>query len=149
MNRHCCGRLCCNTGGDVNSVTVRVPLIVCHRPGGRTVVTLGGTAVDAAIHTRSYPAMVKALARAFRWQRMLEDGRYASISEIATADKIDHGYVGSTLRQTLLAPAIIEAILDGRQSSRWHRCSSLSRSSGIANERNCNQEQTAGDIVCR
>jgi hypothetical protein len=59
--------------------------------------------------------MVKALARAFRWKRMLEDGRYASISAIAVAEKIDRGYVGSILRLTLLAPDIIEAILDGRQ----------------------------------
>jgi hypothetical protein len=61
------------------------------------------------------PAMLKALARAFRWKRMLEGGRYASISEIATAEKIDRGYVGSILRLTLLAPDIVEAILDGRQ----------------------------------
>jgi hypothetical protein len=59
--------------------------------------------------------MVKALARAYRWKRLLEHGRYASISEIATAEKIDRGYVGSILRLTLLAPDIVEAILDGRQ----------------------------------
>ena len=59
--------------------------------------------------------MVKALARAFRWKRMLETGNYASISEIATREKIDRGYVGSILRLTLLAPDIVEAILDGRQ----------------------------------
>jgi hypothetical protein len=61
--------------------------------------------------------MVKALARAFRWKRMLDDGRYASISDIATAEKIDRGYVGSVLRLTLLAPDIIESILNGRQPS--------------------------------
>jgi hypothetical protein len=60
--------------------------------------------------------MVKALARAFRWKRLLDDGRYASISEIASAEKIDRGYVGNILRLTLLAPDIVEAILDGRQS---------------------------------
>jgi len=64
---------------------------------------------------RADPAMVKALARAFRWKRMLDIGRYASISEIATAEKIDRGYAGTILWLTLLAPDIIEAILDGRQ----------------------------------
>ena len=59
--------------------------------------------------------MVKALARAFRWKRLLDGGRYASISEIAAAEKIDRGYLGSILRLTLLAPDIIEMILDGRQ----------------------------------
>src|SRR4051794_41850334 len=59
--------------------------------------------------------MVKAMARAFRWKCLLDDRRYASISEIAAAEKIDRGYVGSILRLTLLAPDIVEAILNGRQ----------------------------------
>ena len=58
--------------------------------------------------------MVKALARAFRWKRMLDTGHYASISEIAAKEKIDRGYVGTVLRLTLLAPDIVEAILNGR-----------------------------------
>ena len=58
---------------------------------------------------------IKALARGFRWRRMLEEGRYASISEMAKAEKIERGYVGSLLRLTLLAPEMVEAILDGRQ----------------------------------
>jgi hypothetical protein len=68
----------------------------------------------STMRTRADPAIVKALARAFRWKRMLENGRYSSISEIATAEKIDRGYVGSILRLTLLAPDIIEDILNGR-----------------------------------
>jgi hypothetical protein len=97
------------------SITVRVPLTIRHRPGRKTVVAQGGVADDAAIRTQSDPAMVKALARAFRWKRMLEDGPYASISEIAAAEKIDRGYVGSIFRLTLLAPDVIEAIFDGLQ----------------------------------
>ncbi len=46
---------------------------------------------------------------------MLDVGRYASISEIATAEKLERGYLGSLLRLTLLAPDIVEYILDGRQ----------------------------------
>jgi hypothetical protein len=57
--------------------------------------------------------MVKALARAFRWKRLLDSGRYASISEIAAVENIDRGYVGSILRLTLLAPTIVEVIIDG------------------------------------
>ena len=97
------------------NVTVRVPLAVRHRPGRKTVVTPDGQAGAAAIRTRSDPAIMKAVARAFRWKGLLEAGRYASISEIAAAEKIDRGYVGSILRLTLLAPDIVEAILDGRQ----------------------------------
>ena len=59
--------------------------------------------------------MVKAIARAFRWREMLENGNYATIAEIAAAEKINETYVGRVLRLTLLAPDIVEAILNGRQ----------------------------------
>jgi hypothetical protein len=59
--------------------------------------------------------MVKALARAFRWRRLLEAGTFATVEEIAAAEKINASYVGRVLRLTLLAPDIVEAILDGRQ----------------------------------
>ena len=99
----------------MGSITVHVPLAVRPRPGRKTIVRPAGCAPSASIATHADPAMVKALARAFRWKRMLDDGRYASISEIAAAEKIDRGYVGSILRLTLLGAGIVEAILDGRQ----------------------------------
>ncbi len=64
---------------------------------------------------RADPALLKALARAFRYQRLLAEGRYASISETAKAGEIERGYLGTLLRLTLLAPDIVEYILDGRQ----------------------------------
>ena len=74
-----------------------------------------GAAVPTPARTRADPALVKALARAHRWQRLLDEGRYASISEMAAAERIERGYLGSLLRLTLLAPDIVAAILDGRQ----------------------------------
>jgi hypothetical protein len=59
--------------------------------------------------------MVKAVARAFRWRDMLENGEYATIREIANAEKINESYVGRVLRLTLLAPDIVEGVLAGRQ----------------------------------
>jgi hypothetical protein len=58
--------------------------------------------------------MVKAIARAFRWREMLENGTHATIAEIAAAEKINESYVGRVLRLTLLAPDIVETILGGR-----------------------------------
>ena len=58
--------------------------------------------------------MVKAIARAFRWREMLENGTHATIAEIAGAEKINESYVGRVLRLTLLAPDIVETILAGR-----------------------------------
>jgi hypothetical protein len=60
-------------------------------------------------------AIVKAIARAFRWREMLENGEYSTIREIACAERINESYVGRVLRLTLLAPDIVESILDGRQ----------------------------------
>ena len=59
--------------------------------------------------------LVKALARAHRWKRMLDDGRYGSVTELAAEEKLDRGYLGKILMLTLLAPDIVEAIMDGRQ----------------------------------
>jgi hypothetical protein len=91
-------------------------LAIRRRPGRKTVVTpvLGGA--EAALPTRADPTLVKALARAFRYQRMLDEGRHASISEMARAEGLDRGYMGRILQLTLLAPDLVEAILDGRQA---------------------------------
>ncbi|EFH13595.1 hypothetical protein ACFFMP_16530 [Pseudoroseomonas cervicalis] len=97
------------------SITVRVPLEIRHRRGRKTVVTPMADGA-APVTTRADPALVKALARAFRYQRMLEEGRYASITEMAAAERIERGYLGSLLRLTLLAPDLVTNALDGRQS---------------------------------
>ena len=60
-------------------------------------------------------ALVKAIARAHRWKRMLEAGEYANLTELAVAEKINRSYVSRVLRLTLLAPDIVEAVLDGKQ----------------------------------
>jgi hypothetical protein len=59
--------------------------------------------------------LVKALARAFRWKRMLETGEFATIAELAEREGIAPSYMTRVLRLTLLAPDIVEAILDGKQ----------------------------------
>ena len=68
--------------------------------------------------TRVDSTLIKALARAYRWKRMLDEGRYGSVSELAAAVKLDRGYLGRILMLTLLAPDIVEAVLDGRQSAK-------------------------------
>jgi hypothetical protein len=98
---------------NATSITVRVPLNIRRRPGRKTVVM--PVVQEGAISTRADPALLKALARAFRYQRLLDEGRYTSISEMAAAERIERGYLGSLLRLTLLAPDIVEAIMNGRQ----------------------------------
>jgi hypothetical protein len=100
--------------GAAQMLTVRVPLAVRKPRGGRKLVlTPGGMAHRGA--SAADTTLVKALARAFRWRRMMEAGRYGTIDELAAAEKINSSYVSRVLRLTLLAPDIVEAILDGRQ----------------------------------
>ena len=69
-----------------------------------------------ATHSRRTDnTLVKALARAFRWKRMLESGEFATIAELAEREGIAPSYMTRVLRLTLLAPDIVEQILDGRQ----------------------------------
>ena len=98
------------------SITVRVPLTIRRRPGRKTVVTPVQKDGEATIPTRADPALVKALARAFRYQKLLDEGRYASITEMAAAERIERGYLGSLLRLTLLAPDLVEQLMDGKAS---------------------------------
>jgi hypothetical protein len=100
--------------GAAQMLTVRVPLAVRKPRGGRKLVLMpGGMAPRGA--SAADTTLVKAVARAFRWRRMMETGRYGTINELASAEKINSSYVSRLLRLTLLAPDIVEAILDGRE----------------------------------
>jgi hypothetical protein len=94
-----------------NTVTVVVPFRILKR-GGRKEMQLP----EGAAHPRRKDnTLVKALARAFRWKRLLESGEYATIAELAKREGIAPSYMTRVLRLTLLAPDIVEAILDGRR----------------------------------
>ena len=93
------------------TVTLHVPFRVVKR-GGRKEMQLPE---GAAQPRRTDNTLVKALARAFRWKRLLETGEFATINDLATKEGIAHSYMTRVLRLTLLAPYIIEGILDGKQ----------------------------------
>jgi hypothetical protein len=96
------------------TLTVRVPLTLRKR-GGRKQVVMPEGACWGQPRPRVDNTMVKAIARAHRWKRLMESGRFASVTELAEAEKINQSYLCRVLRLTLLAPDIVEAILDGRQ----------------------------------
>ena len=104
------------TTGDRRTLTVRVPLTLRKRGGRRQVVLPDGGSWGAP-RQRFDNTMVKAIARAHRWRRLLESGQFASVTELAEVEKINDSYLARVLRLTLLAPDIIEALLDGRQPS--------------------------------
>ena len=78
-------------------------------------IAADGTAL-APPRSRIDSTLVKALARAHRWNRLLESGRYGTAAELAAAEKINPSYISRVLRLTLLAPDIVEAIVEGRQA---------------------------------
>ena len=97
------------------AVTVTVPFAIRKRGGRKLVITPDGVAAVAAPRARVDSALLKALARGFRWRKLLETGNFTTIEEIAEAENINPSYVSRVLRMTLLAPEIVEAILAGRQ----------------------------------
>lgn len=93
------------------TVTLHVPFRIVKR-GGRKEMHLPEGAKQPR---RTDSTLVKALARAFRWKRMLESDEFATIAELAEREGIAPSYMTRVLRLTLLAPEIVEAILDGKQ----------------------------------
>ena len=94
-----------------DTVTLQVRFRLVKR-GGRKEMRLPEGAIAARAPDNT---LVKALARAFRWKRMLDSGEFATIAELAEREKIAPSYMTRVLRLNLLAPDIVEAILDGRQ----------------------------------
>lgn len=92
-------------------ITIQVPFRVVKRGGRKEMRPPDG----AAQPSRMDNTLVKALARAFRWKRMLDSGEFTTIGELAEREGIAPSYMTRVLRLTLLAPDIVEAILDGKQ----------------------------------
>jgi hypothetical protein len=99
---------------DGSTLVVRIPMQFQRRGGRKRIVAPDGTELAPATRPQPDGTLLKALARAWRWQRMLDEGVYASVSDIGDAENISKSYVSRILRLALLAPDIIEAILAGR-----------------------------------
>jgi len=95
------------------TVTVRIRFRLVKR-GGRKEMQLPEGAPQ---RRRTDSTLVKALARAFRWKRMLETGAFATVAELAAHEGIAPSYMTRLLRMTLLAPEVVQTILDGRQGA--------------------------------
>ena len=102
---------------DGTTLVVRIPMRFQHRGGRKRIVAPDGSAIVPTSKPQPDGTLVKALARAWRWQRMLDDGVYASVSDIGDAENISKSYVSRILRLALLAPDIVEAILAERTSA--------------------------------
>jgi hypothetical protein len=117
------------------TITVHVPMAfairggrkmiisdIPHSPSERLHQSVEGASITLklsrqAASQRTNNAMLKALAKAYRWRRMIESGAFTSITELAEAESVNQSYACRILRLTLLAPNIVTEILDGQHSS--------------------------------
>lgn len=100
---------------DASAVTVRVPLAIRNRGGRKVVVSPDGQPAWAPSRPRVDNALLRAVVQAFNWKSQLESGQFATVSELAQSEGFNGSYVAHVLRLTLLAPDLVEAILEGRQ----------------------------------
>jgi hypothetical protein len=102
---------------DGSTLVVRIPMRFQRRGGRKRIVAPDGSQIVPISKPQPDGTLVKALARAYRWQRVLERGEYGTLAELAEAERISRSYVCRVLRLTLLAPDIVERILDGRPTA--------------------------------
>jgi len=99
------------TKAITETVTIHVPFRIVKR-GGRKEIQLPPI---TSAQRKTDGTLGKALARAFRWTRMLETGEYTTIADLAKGEAIAPSYLTRVMRLTLLAPELVETILDGHQ----------------------------------
>lgn len=97
------------------TISIRVPMAFARRGGRKLMIAPPGADTWAPPRARIDNTMIKAIARAYCWKQRLESGQYASISELAKSEKINQSYLCRVMRLNLLAPDIVELILDGHQ----------------------------------
>jgi len=102
---------------DDSGIVVNVPLTLKKRGGRKEVVLPQTFASDNPMRPSHQEALVIAIARAHRWQKLLDDGKFESVSDLAREIGLDVSFTARLLRLTLLAPDIIEAILMGEEPS--------------------------------
>jgi hypothetical protein len=98
---------------DGTTLVVRIPMRFQRRGGRKRIVAPDGSEIVPTSKPQPDGTLIKALARAWRWQRLLDDGIYSSVSEIGDAENISKSYVSRILRLALLAPNVVEEILAG------------------------------------
>lgn len=101
---------------DGDSIVIHIPMTFRRRNGRKKIVLPDGVGEVAAGEDDARCPLKVALARAFRWQKMIESGEVASNCDLARKLKRDQSYIARTIRLASLAPDIVEAILTGNES---------------------------------
>ena len=100
---------------DNGAVRIRVPMQLKRRGGRKQVIVPEGLDKRPSLVPRSGNPLAIAVARALRWRALLEDGSYPSMYALAEKLGVDSRYVARLLDLTLLAPDIIDGVLNGTE----------------------------------
>ena len=100
---------------DGDAVIIDIPMSFRRRAGRKEVILPPGAVAASVVPAKPPTSLEIALARAFRWQEMIESGQAESNSDLARKLKLDQSYIARTIRLASLAPDIIKAVLDGQE----------------------------------
>jgi hypothetical protein len=98
---------------DGGTLVVRIPMRLGRQRGRKRILAPDGSELTPPTNPQADGVLVKALARAWRWQKLLDAGVHCTVTEIAEAERISKSYVSRILRLALLAPDLVVAILGG------------------------------------
>jgi hypothetical protein len=98
-----------------NIISIKVPINLKRPIGRKTLILPDGSCISAFSHHQPDEVMLKALAKAYYWQRQIYKGVYASIEDLSKRKKINASYVSRILRLNYLCPQIKQAVMDGTQ----------------------------------
>lgn len=101
-------------------IIVHVPMTI-KKWGGRKVIVgpIGQDLRTLESGVRKDNKLLKAIARAYKWQKWITTDKYKNLDEIAEVEGINKSYVLRIIRLMRLSPKIIEAVLDGRQPNNF------------------------------
>jgi hypothetical protein len=104
-------------------LTVRIPIRFVRHKGSKRIISPDGDGEEVANKAQTGPdrALLTALAKAWRWQKMLDGGQYGSLADLAAEEKVNPSTFSRYLRLVTLAPDLIAAILNGDPKLDLHR----------------------------
>lgn len=96
-----------------NIISIKVPINLKRTRGRKTLIFPEGDHAQNFNEPHPDETMLKALAKAYHWQRQVEKGVYSSLENLAERKKINTSYVSRIVRLNYLCPMIKKAIMDG------------------------------------
>lgn len=102
------------TDNLAGTTDINIP-VKWKKRGGRRLIIIPDSPGAPSLQMPRDESMVKAISRGFRWRLLIDEGTFATIDDIAAAEKINPSYISRIIRLSLLAPSIVTAILDGTQ----------------------------------